>query len=279
MRARFIYEKFTEDSDPIKDLGIGSMKYIYDNLKPGDVFRLTKNLPGVKKKKGQFVKIERVIKIEGDIYDNKTIEYTLYNNKEDLKNGKALYKRTWGWSYKFFKNSFEIVSISESLNEKFVQDSDPVQDLRIGIRALIEDWLNKHNIENYVINSDYTIDVNGDVYLNDSIGELPKFISFNETGSFKASCCNLTTLRGFPKKTNGLCAIDHNSLTSLKYAPSIVYVSLFCDSNLLTKESIMEYVNNSKVPNWIWLYIKKGNDDGVRVDEIRKNPKILDNLF
>lgn len=30
MRAQFIYEKFTQDSDPVKDLGIGSYKILFE---------------------------------------------------------------------------------------------------------------------------------------------------------------------------------------------------------------------------------------------------------
>lgn len=39
MRAKFVYEKFTDESDPIHDMGIGKIRFrdIYDELKPPDV--------------------------------------------------------------------------------------------------------------------------------------------------------------------------------------------------------------------------------------------------
>jgi len=40
-----INEKFEEESDPIKDMGIGTIKYFYDNMKPGDIFRFKKSIP------------------------------------------------------------------------------------------------------------------------------------------------------------------------------------------------------------------------------------------
>ena len=43
MKAKFIFEAFTQDSDPIRDMGIG-LKGIYDNIKIDDVFRVKKDI-------------------------------------------------------------------------------------------------------------------------------------------------------------------------------------------------------------------------------------------
>ena len=55
--------------------------------------------------------------------------------------------------------------VREHINEKFTEDSDPIQDLGIGLKLLIEKWfleINKTNgsnyIINYIINDDFTIE-------------------------------------------------------------------------------------------------------------------------
>lgn len=86
MRARLIYEKFTEDSDPIKDLGIGlNVKRNFDNIEQMDQW-IVDNLPYIL----ETTKIPTdIIKSRGtwfpDKYDKKISNYiTKYlaiNNK------------------------------------------------------------------------------------------------------------------------------------------------------------------------------------------------------
>ena len=40
----------------------------------------------------------------------------------------------------------------------FHEDSDPIDDMRIGAKDLIKNWLEKHNIHDYFLNSNLTID-------------------------------------------------------------------------------------------------------------------------
>ena len=54
MRAQFIYEKFVQDSDPIKDLKIGHM-FVY--LKPGDIIKSKKRLYLSTPNKNEFWKL------------------------------------------------------------------------------------------------------------------------------------------------------------------------------------------------------------------------------
>lgn len=64
MRAKYVFEKFKEESDPIKDMGIGTIKYFYDNMKPGDIFRFKKSIPSF----GSLYK-KRIVKRDPNIID------------------------------------------------------------------------------------------------------------------------------------------------------------------------------------------------------------------
>jgi hypothetical protein len=112
-------------------------------------------------------------------------------------------------------------------------------------------------IENYIINDDGTIDVDGDVDLSNDEHEFTELpLSFNIIrGSFNISGLGLTTLLGCPKivcgdficKYNLLSTLEHsptdvwnnyrvenNSLTSLVGAPVYIHGNFFCCTNLLS---------------------------------------------
>ena len=84
----------------------------------------------------------------------------------------------------------------------------------------IEELCIKWNIENYTINDDGSIDVDGDIdisedrFTNISI-DVP--LKFNKvTGDFVCRSNYLTTLEGSPKSVGGGFYCDYNKLTSLK---------------------------------------------------------------
>jgi hypothetical protein len=76
----------------------------------------------------------------------------------------------------------------------------------------------KYGIENYTINQDRSIDVNGSVYLtNESLTKLPlKFR--NVSGDFYCYGNNLTSLEGAPTSVGGDFRCQNNKLTSLEGA-------------------------------------------------------------
>lgn len=127
--------------------------------------------------------------------------------------------------------------------EKFVQDSDPIKDMRVGIPFLIKDWFLKElnvaesSFNKYVtINDDYTIDLSFPVIFKNVIEnretyEFPEFIQFNETNDFDISELNLTTLRGCPKIVHGDFECDDNKLTSLDFCPEFVEGDFICENN------------------------------------------------
>ena len=92
----------------------------------------------------------------------------------------------------------------------------------------------KYNITNYTINSDGSIDVNGDVDLSyKNLTELP--LIFNKvTGYFTCSCNRLTSLKGCPRWIGGFFTCGNNQLTSLKFSPDYVGGDFYCKYNQLT---------------------------------------------
>ncbi len=95
----------------------------------------------------------------------------------------------------------------------------------------IIDICTKYNIENYTINPDGSIDVNGDVDLDSRrLTELP--LSFNRvSGSFWCSSNQLTTLKGSPSYVGNKFSCSNNQLTSLKGSPIVIESDLYCSYN------------------------------------------------
>ena len=92
----------------------------------------------------------------------------------------------------------------------------------------------KYGIENYTINPDGSIDVNGDVNLcNFGLTELP--LIFNRvTGYFLCDDNKLTSLKGSPRWIGGYFDCRYNRLTSLEFSPEYVGSDFWCNNNKLT---------------------------------------------
>ena len=124
-------------------------------------------------------------------------------------------------------------------------------------REMIEKWLKEYDIRNYTINKDFTINVNGNVYLSAiDLKEFPEYIQFGVVrgdfvcrinyltslrgvprivgGNFICSWTNLTSLEGAPEKVSGVFNCSRNKLTSLIGAPKNVGGSFDCQNNQLT---------------------------------------------
>jgi len=124
--------------------------------------------------------------------------------------------------------------IKEHINEKFFEDSDPISDMKIGVRILIKKWLDQHSIKSYKIKKDGTINVYSSVNSNSfGLTEFPNYIQFDRVyGSFDIAYNNFTSLRGCPTyvRKNFWCL--RNKLTSLEYAPKKVGESFICWGNI-----------------------------------------------
>ena len=93
----------------------------------------------------------------------------------------------------------------------------------------------KHGIRihgNYTINSDGTIDVDGDVILSDRLTKLP--LKFGRvTGDFICSYNQLVSLRGCPTEVGGDFDCMDNKLVSLEGGPTEVGGGFNCSYNKL----------------------------------------------
>jgi hypothetical protein len=109
----------------------------------------------------------------------------------------------------------------------------------------------KYKITNYTINSDGSIDVNGDVDLYYmELTELP--LNFNRvTGYFHCSRNNLTSLKGCPRWVGGNFICSYNNLTSLEFSPDYVGDYFNCVQNYLTSLKFSpDYVGSNFNCNW-----------------------------
>ena len=139
--------------------------------------------------------------------------------------------------------------VKEYINEKFTDESDPVKDMHIGKIRLIEMWLDKMEVTGYSINDDFSIDVMNNVDLERKLnGNLPKYIQFNYVkGCFLCKNCNMTTLRGCPKKLGYYFDCSNNNLKSLKYMP-LKASHVYCHSNvkLFTVDEVLNLCDVEK---------------------------------
>lgn len=118
MRAKFIYEKFKQDSDPTKDMGIGLYYFDIEYFKTDDL-------------KEEVKKESLEYKLEYEILDDYS-SYTKVRYTGTKSNLIKLIKNTF-YSSAIQQNIDAIKPITESLNEKFSENSsDPIKDLGIG---------------------------------------------------------------------------------------------------------------------------------------------------
>ena len=97
----------------------------------------------------------------------------------------------------------------------------------------IKYWLAKHEIINYIINDDLTVDVYEDVFLSKNT---PNFLVQFGTieGDFDCSNIELTSLKGCPKIIKGNFSCSDNPLSSLKYGPIEVEKNFSCSNTDIT---------------------------------------------
>jgi hypothetical protein len=102
----------------------------------------------------------------------------------------------------------------------------------------------KYEIENYTINSDLSISVEGSVDLDDKgLTKLP--VKFKEvSGSFWCGGNRLVSLEGCPERVGGSFGCSNNNLTSLEWCPKYVNRDFYCQNNIIyTFEGIPDYTH------------------------------------
>lgn len=105
----------------------------------------------------------------------------------------------------------------KQLKDYIITENNFFKNLGIGEKVQIEKWLKEHNVKNFTINDDLTIDVNDDLFIEE---DLPDFINFNRV---YADCTfwysPITTLRGAPKYVSGNFECHRTSIETLEYCP------------------------------------------------------------
>jgi hypothetical protein len=98
----------------------------------------------------------------------------------------------------------------------------------------VEKICKKYKIENWTLNPDGTVDVDGDVYLAyQGLSKLP--LKFGRvTGNFWCYSNQLTSLEGCPTEIDGDFWCHSNKLTSLEGCPTEIGGSFKCSYNQLT---------------------------------------------
>src|ERR1035437_9088810 len=105
----------------------------------------------------------------------------------------------------------------------FKKSEDILTSLGIGSIHCISSWLDEMGIEDYTINDDLTIDVNGSADFNNhhpgrfNLTEFPSYIQFkNVYGSFDIAHNHFKTLRGCPSYVQEDFSCIYNKLISLE---------------------------------------------------------------
>ena len=136
---------------------------------------------------------------------------------------------------------------------------------------------NYYGISGYTINSDGSIDVDGNVKLTyEGFGRIP--IKFNKVnGYFYCYGNQLTSLEGSPESVRGSFDCSSNNLTSLEGSPKEVCGAFYCSSNNLTSlKGIPEYIRGSLICSRNPLKSFEGyNDDYEKLYCDNKNGLIL----
>ena len=108
-------------------------------------------------------------------------------------------------------------------------------------KETIDSICQKYGIENYTINDDGTVDVNGNVdfanltnglYGKHLLSKLP--LKFGKvTGYFNCGHNKLNSLEGSPNYVGGYFACNNNDLITLEYGPKVVIGDYYCKNNYL----------------------------------------------
>jgi hypothetical protein len=122
----------------------------------------------------------------------------------------------------------------------------------------IDEVCKKYNIAIYSINSDGSIDVDGEVNLNyKNLKELP--LKFGKVrGDFNCGNNRLTSLEGCPSSLGGFFDCGSNELTSLEFSPIKVGGNFSCHGNQLPRHFIDLYDNLN--PDEFKIFLKYQHD-------------------
>jgi hypothetical protein len=138
----------------------------------------------------------------------------------------------------------------------------------------------EYGIENYTINSDGSIDVDGDVDLwSRGLTKLPMKFN-NVSGDFNCHYNKLTTLLGSPQSVGGDFWCHGNKFITLDGSPERVGGSFYCNyNNLTTLEGGPQSVGGDFYYNVNPIYYKLGKIDYKSYIKQLNRDKILNELL
>jgi len=177
---RRIHETFSDESDPIHDMGIGAIKW--KDIKSGDILRVKKHI-NLSHPLNSYVYLTDVMRNGHGVITQ--IYYWNYENKDELLTRiKTGFPRgigsEWAVEPEFLEKHLEIVQrweFKNEVNEKFIEDSDALKDMGVGqqyfknkLIELIPEQIplrKSYNVRDYllyVINDDATtVEINDNV--------------------------------------------------------------------------------------------------------------------
>jgi hypothetical protein len=186
--SKKVNEKFTQDSDPIKDLGIGIITF--ENVEIGDIIICVKPSPKFTfnddtefPKYGVYFLYSKKIYPDGKLnlgflpygfLANLYAKTTINNIRNVCKTGdiprfyvvhsNTAVLKEWEKHFRIMqRKELREYGVYESINEKFTQESDPIEDMNIGIKNKILNDLKPLKIEekDIIIKDDGTIKYRG----------------------------------------------------------------------------------------------------------------------
>ena len=304
-----INEKFTEDSDPIADMNIGMMNQIKLWMESiNDSFYDKDYALGISAENGKLDFVEYLL--ADDAYVHANNDYALRWASENghtevvkvlLTAGANVHARNnYALRWANFNEHTEVVkvlkdhiakerNVKESVNEKFTEDSDPINDIGIGKKHYIEKWIEYYNIVNKidrhcnfkdlcVINSDLTIDVRGSVSLNScGLYKLPSYIKFNKIyGDFMINHNNLKDMIGCPNEVTGNFYVNGNPLKSLKGCPKEIGSSFaisqacgFSENEIMKKSGCKQVLFTEESIQKVYFSSREDYNIDRRIGEIK----------
>jgi hypothetical protein len=146
----------------------------------------------------------------------------------------------------------------------------------------IHDICEKYGIENYTINPDGSIDVNGSVNLyNKGLSEFP--LTFNRvTGGFYCGGNRLTSLKGSPRWIGGDFGCSGNKLTTLEFSPDYISGYFYCSRNDLTDNYCDSEIGGGFYTNLEQDGLINEDEEVINYNEWRKlykRKQTLNNIF
>jgi hypothetical protein len=142
---------------------------------------------------------------------------------------------------------------------------------------MISSICKKYGIENYTVNPDGSIDVDGNVNLWDKkLTELP--LTFNKVnGYFDCGMNKLTSLKGSPRWVGNYFSCTGNNLTSLEFSPDYVGLWFGCEYNDLTDNYCDTEIGGSFYTNLKQDGLTEHNYNEWR--KLYKRKQILNDIF